>query len=135
MCRKLACIIVLILVLDLTLTSTARTELIGWWKLDETSGDIAFDSSGNSNDGTIEGDPQWVDGQLGGAWQGDGTTAYIRVPHSETLMVNDAITVALWLYGGIPPDQVLCKSDGSGASWQSNYAIRLDDQAPARRIN
>ena len=135
MCRKLACIIVLIMVLHLTLTNTARTELVGWWKLDETSGGIAFDSGGNSNDGTIQGDPQWVDGQLGGAWQGDGTAAYIRVPHSETLMVNDAITVALWLYGGIPPDQVLCKSDGSGAGWQSNYAIRLDDQAPARRIN
>jgi hypothetical protein len=133
--KQSLCLLSFSLALSLILTSAVDAELVGWWKLDDGSGTIALDSSGNGNDGELQGNPQWVDGQLGGAWQGDGTAAYIQVPHSESLMINDAITVALWLYGGIPPDQVLCKSDGSGAGWQSNYGIRLDDQAPARRIN
>lgn len=29
------------------------TDLVGWWPLDETSGTVAYDSSGNGNDGTM----------------------------------------------------------------------------------
>jgi len=133
--KESLCLISCALALELVLTSVAGAGLVGWWKLDDGAGTIAQDSSGNGNNGALQGNPQWVDGQLGGAWQGDGTAVYIRVPHSESLMVNDAITVALWLNGGAPPDQVICKSDGTGTGWQSNYAIRLEDQAPARRIN
>ena len=48
--------------------------LIGWWKLDETSGTTAFDSSELGNDGQFgpEGDPQWVLGYFGGAGELDG---------------------------------------------------------------
>ncbi|MFC1675681.1 LamG-like jellyroll fold domain-containing protein [Planctomycetota bacterium] len=41
--------------------------LIGWWKMDEGSGQIAADSSGNNNDGQLgstagvdDGDPTWI---------------------------------------------------------------------------
>jgi len=135
MYRRSLFLVLCALIACLTLMSTARAGLVGWWKLDETSGSLAFDSSGNGNDGTVQGNPRWAEGQLGGAWQGDGSAAFIQVPHSDTLMANDAVTVALWLSGGMPPDQVICKSNGSGSGWQSNYAIRLEDQAPARRIN
>ncbi|UCC97801.1 MAG: discoidin domain-containing protein [Phycisphaerales bacterium] len=124
-----------VLVLGLILTSTTSAELIGWWKLDETSGTIASDSSGNGNDGTLQGDVTWVPGKIGGAWQGDGSGDYIRVPHSELLMIQDAITISVWLnHQASPADQVICKSNGTGLGWQSNYAIRLDDQGP-RRVN
>ena len=36
--------------------------LVGYWKLDEGSGTIAHDSSGYSNNGTLEGDPLWFTG-------------------------------------------------------------------------
>ena len=48
--------------------------LLGWWKLDETSGLIAADSSGNGNDGTL-GDMvgnEWTTGRVGGALAFDG---------------------------------------------------------------
>lgn len=35
-------------------------DLRGFWKLDEGSGDTAYDSSGNGNDGSLTGDPEWV---------------------------------------------------------------------------
>lgn len=37
-------------------------DLRGFWKLDEGSGDTAYDSSGNDNHGSLEGDPEWLIG-------------------------------------------------------------------------
>ena len=37
-------------------------DLRGFWKLDEGSGDTAYDSSGNDNHGSLEGDPLWFIG-------------------------------------------------------------------------
>lgn len=34
--------------------------LVGYWKFDEGSGDITYDSSNNGNHGVVKGDPQWV---------------------------------------------------------------------------
>ncbi len=39
--------------------------LLGWWKLDETSGMTAADASGNGHDGAIQGTPTRVDGPPG----------------------------------------------------------------------
>jgi hypothetical protein len=35
------------------------TDLVGWWKLDETSGTTAADSSGNGRNGTVNGTASW----------------------------------------------------------------------------
>jgi hypothetical protein len=55
MCKKLILLVSVVLVLDMVLISGAgaQPDLIGWWKLDEGSGDIAVDSSSSGNDGTI----------------------------------------------------------------------------------
>ena len=135
MFRRLIYLVLFVLVLNVSLTNMATAELVGWWKLDETSGDVAYDSSGNGNDGTLQGDPQWVPGKLGGALEGDGTDDYIQVPHSDSLNISDAVTVALWIYGGIPPDQIICKGSGGGA-WVASYSIRLDDDSShVRQLN
>jgi len=133
MYRRLVCLAAFILVSGLIFAVTASAELAGWWKLDESSGNIAFDSSGNGNDGNLEGDPQWVEGKLGGALEGDGTGDYIRIPHSESLNISEAVTITMWLFGGLPPDQPMCKGTGGGA-WQSGLGIRLDDN-PSRAID
>ncbi|MBD3945375.1 immunoglobulin-like domain-containing protein [Nocardioides ganghwensis] len=39
-----------------------ETGLVGWWKLDETSGTVAADSSGNGRDGTVTGAATWNGG-------------------------------------------------------------------------
>ena len=41
--------------------------LVGWWKFDETEGTVAYDSSGNGNDGTLTNGPTWTAGKFGGA--------------------------------------------------------------------
>ena len=137
MFRQVSVLTALTVFLGVTLPSVAAggSGMAAWWKLNETSGTTAADASGNGNDGALEGDGQWVEGVLDGAWEGDGTGDYIRVPHSDSLDISDAVTVALWLYGGIAPDQVLCKGNG-GDAWVSSYSIRVDDDsAHSRQIN
>ncbi len=71
--RKLIVVIYFVLILGLVLTSTAKSDLIGLWRFDETSGTIAHDASGNGHDGTIMGDPKWGAGKIGGGLEFDGT--------------------------------------------------------------
>ena len=41
--------------------------LVGYWPLDEGAGTATADVTGNGSDGTLTGDPTWVEGKLGGA--------------------------------------------------------------------
>ena len=69
MCRKLIYLISFVLVLGLVVTGIAKAadpDIIGWWKLDEGSGDTAIDSSGNGFDITLQ-NSMWEDGLFGGA--------------------------------------------------------------------
>jgi hypothetical protein len=53
--------------------------LVGWWKFDEGSGTVAYDSSGNGNDGNLTNGPTWTDGQIGGALSFDGVDDYVTM--------------------------------------------------------
>jgi len=44
--------------LVLSVVSRTSAQLLVHYKLDETSGTVATDSSGKGNDGTLSGDPQ-----------------------------------------------------------------------------
>ena len=63
MFRRFMCLLLAAFCLSLVLTGTVRAELVGWWKLDEGSGVVTADSSGNGNHGTltegIAGFPEW----------------------------------------------------------------------------
>ncbi|MFB0554050.1 MAG: LamG domain-containing protein, partial [Phycisphaerae bacterium] len=96
MCRKLIYLFSFVLVLSIA--GNVSAELVGYWKFDEGSGTIAYDSSGNGLDGTLNGDPQWVAGQLGGALDFDGNGDFVEVPHSPLLSITDEITIAAWTY-------------------------------------
>ena len=79
MSKKLICLISFILVLGLVLTSVtegADPSLVGWWRLDEGNGTNVSDSSGYGNHGTINGDPQWIEGFIGKALQFEGVEDY-----------------------------------------------------------
>ncbi len=73
-----------------------ETGLVGHWKLDETSGDVAHDSSGNDNHGTLLGNPQWVAGKVGGALQFDGTDDCVDCGDDPLFSITGDLTVACW---------------------------------------
>ena len=70
MSKKLICLACLALVMSIA--GNASADLVAHWRFDETSGTTALDSSGNGLNGTLEGDPQWVAGAIGGALEFDG---------------------------------------------------------------
>ena len=86
----------IVLVLCALQAAPVQGELVGHWKLDDGSGDVAVDSTGNGHDGTLTDGPLWVDGFLDGALQFDGTSQMVVVPYSEQLNPTEELSVALW---------------------------------------
>ncbi|MGD2093813.1 MAG: PASTA domain-containing protein [Phycisphaerales bacterium] len=71
--------------------------LIAHWKLDETEGEIAYDSVG-INDGFLMGDPQWSAGVLDGALDFDGDGDYVDCGTSAALnSLSDVMTCSSWV--------------------------------------
>ena len=46
---------------------TRKTGLVGWWKLDDGTGEVTADSSIYRNHGVLKNGPWWVAGRIGGA--------------------------------------------------------------------
>ena len=87
------------------------------WKLDETAGEVAYDSAG-AFDATVMGDMLWQPdgGQVGGALELDGMDDYISTP-SLLDPAEGAFSVFAWIKGGAP-GQVILSQEGS-ADWLS----------------
>lgn len=80
-------------------TTINKSDLIGWWKLNETDGNVAYDSSGNSNTGNIYGAGPVETGTspdpIGeSSYKFDGDNDYVDVTPSNSL--SDPITVTGW---------------------------------------
>ena len=69
---------------------------VGLWLFDDGSGNVVADSSGNGNNGTINGDFTWDNGKFGGAIIAAGGGS-IDVPVSASLdTVTSEMTMAAW---------------------------------------
>jgi hypothetical protein len=80
----------------------AAANLIGWWKLDETEGTTASDSSGYGNHGILGGagatfSDNNIIGRLGGGLNFDTQNNYIDVT-GMTGLPSQQITVSCWAY-------------------------------------
>ena len=102
----------------------ADPNLMGWWKLDDGTGTTAVDSSGNGNNGTLYGGPQWVPGIMGGALEFDGVDDYVLV----TRTVQDDMTVMCWIKTATPGAALVPAAAwrGSGLIW-SDVAGTMND--------
>jgi len=116
MCKRFACLISIVLVLGLA--GGASADLLVHWALEEGSGTTATDSSGNGNNGTFVGTPQWVEGQIGGGLHFDGDAAASSVvytlPGGATVWTTG--TIAIWV-----------KADSLG---QDNYSSCFTNHTP-----
>jgi hypothetical protein len=95
MSKKLICLACLVLVMSIA--GNASADLVAHWRLDETSGTTAADSSGNGLNGTVEGDPQWVAGVIGGALEFDGDD-YVDLGAPAVLdFGTEDFTITAWI--------------------------------------
>ncbi len=69
--------------------------IVGIWLFDEGGGDVAIDSSGNGNDGTLHG-PEWTnESKFGGALEFNGADSYIEFATGES-MKTQQLTFMAW---------------------------------------
>ena len=70
--------------------------LILSYHFNEGSGTIAYDSSGNNNNGNLINGPAWVDGKFGKALQFDGVNDYVI--SSKGISPPSTFTANIWIY-------------------------------------
>ncbi|MHC4331284.1 MAG: LamG domain-containing protein, partial [Planctomycetota bacterium] len=139
MCRKLVFLVSLALVFSAA--GSASADLILHWAFDDGSGGTAVDRSGNGHNGTLEGDPKWVAGRIGGALEfgGDGDRV-VDDDGASYLNGLEAMTVAVWIKSnrvgtdagfiqGEDPDggDNVCtiRYDSSGASFGGSNVMKM----------
>jgi hypothetical protein len=73
--------------------------LVAWWKLDETSGGVAADSSGNGHNGSLNGNPTWQPsgGKVAGALQFHGNNDFVAIESRSAFDITGQVTVAAWI--------------------------------------
>jgi hypothetical protein len=92
--------------------------LLGHWKLDETSGLTAADSSGLGNNGTLTNmtGTEWTTGVVDGALEFDGVDDHISIPvggpystFTVSLWISPASSTNNWstLIGGVDPGHII----------------------------
>lgn len=78
---------------------------VGEWKMDEYSGSYAYDTSANTNKGTLTGDPTWkgsADCKYGSCLNFDGTGDYVSANGAD-FASGDNISVSLWFKADVFP--------------------------------
>jgi hypothetical protein len=97
-------------VVSLVLASGAKAadpNLVGWWPLNEGSGDVAIDLSGNGNDGTISNvngglgtdGSVWLDDPVRGiviSFNGTAGGAFVRAGEIPQMTLDNDFTWSFW---------------------------------------
>jgi len=93
MCKRLWCWIA---VASLVCAGSVSADLVGHWALDDGAGTVAVDSTGNGHNGTLIGNPQWVQGVYGGGLKFAGTPDKVDVPYSDQLNPDGQFSASVW---------------------------------------
>ena len=91
----------------------ANLGLVGYWSMNENTGTVASDFSGNGNRGILTNGPTWVDGKRGKALNFDGVNDYVGVSDQSIFSPSvNPITVSAWVK--LPGDAGGGASGGAG---------------------
>lgn len=116
---------------------------VGYWKFDECQGKTAYDSSGNGNTGTITigatgsqttagictTSGAWyngLSGKMNSALNFDGTDDYVQVADSNSLDMNNGVTLSAWIYYGETPSssiRTIFAKEGTWSGTSDNYQL------------
>ncbi len=101
--------------------SAAPADLVAWWKAEGN----ADDSTGNNNASVVNG-IVYTNGEVGQAFDFDGTSSFITVPASPTLAVSN-LTIEAWIYP-TDPTSVRPILECGGPGQVSAYSLWLNTQ-------
>lgn len=100
--------------------SHASPTIVGNWRLDETSGTVASDSSGNHLNGTLINGPVWTAGKIGNSLQFDGVNDEVDLGTPAALQFTGAMSAAAWIYidSFASQGRIISKENGANSrSW------------------
>ena len=115
-------------------TYVEKKSLIGYWNFDEGSENIAYDLSGNDNDGKISG-TSLTSGIYGNALSFTGKKdSYVKIPESIRLDITDALTISVWIRPNAVTsyDRIVAKPHTEFASPYNVYSLIFDNAGHAR---
>ncbi|MFA7372467.1 MAG: LamG-like jellyroll fold domain-containing protein, partial [bacterium] len=128
---RTGCLTAVVFVLTLLVTGICAAEdgLVAYWNMNEGTGTVINDTSGNNNNGTIYG-ATWVDGYSDKGLQFDGVNDYVYCGNGAGLNGMTALTIDLWIKPQALPGKntrIVSKGDlstGMPAGYQ--YVIYYD---------
>src|SRR5947209_13620948 len=102
----------------------AATAPVGAWTLDQPTGNLASDSSGNGNNGFLSGGVTWVPGVFGSALSFDGSSGEVKVADNDALEPSAAVTVSAWFkHGGSPGTFRYIVAKGGNGCVAASYGL------------
>lgn len=112
------------LLIDSSHAALSLDNAVGIWLLNEGSGNVAIDSSGNGNDGEIMNSPEWIDGKNGKALRFDGVDDYIDLPAITSDW--EGMTVAVWVTLSLLPNELTASYGEIYGSHEDFYDLYED---------
>src|SRR3989344_3444844 len=91
--------------------------LVGYWPMNENTGTVASDFSGNGNRGILTSGPTWVDGKRGKALNFDGVDDYVDVGAMSSVEGIGAMSAGVWVK--------ITAYETSGGSWPGIAGMRF----------
>jgi len=104
---------------------TSRGTVEAYWKLNESRGRVAFDSSGHGLNGRFSNEPKRIRGIRNGAVNFDGVNDYIQFGTSSAFRLVGSMTISAWINPSFfPVDDTAIVSQ-----LQNGYGYQLDTTA------
>ncbi len=112
---------------------------VAWWKLDESEGRTAADASGNGNDATVQGNPDWQPsgGKFGGAIDLGGDGDFLDVANESVFDFTSGVTVAAWIKADAldkPWQAIVTKGDNTWRIQRNNETDKLEFACSGLRV-
>lgn len=107
--------------------------LIGWWKMDENTGNSLNDASGNQPPGTLNG-ATWTEGRFGGGLGFNGTNQSVSLGNPTEVNGATHLSISLWAkVNDLEKDHTLLAKSSFNASNTSFLLWRDDDAYISKR--
>lgn len=103
--------------LQINVAAASLPGIVAHWALDDGSGGIASDITGNGYDGTIL-NATWIPGIDGSALGFDGSASSVDLPSAAFTSIGDEVTIALWANGDLAnpaANSVFSAQDSNGS--------------------
>jgi hypothetical protein len=119
------------IIMLISITEVAAQGPVVYYRMEEGSGTILTDSSGNGFNGKIIGGTSWLAGPKGLSMSYSGSSQWDTVPHNASLNITSAITIALWASPARIGTQDLVKKAKHGSINGYEFTLATTSGSPA----